>query len=125
MKIEGAPAIVWASSLDEAPLGRSARILLTHLTDVQMKGAWYGNRRQTVMMKWGGLPCMMRKGTAQVSLKVQPGEWTAFVLASDGTRRDRIPTTAKKGRLLLKLDNARDPNCATYTYELVRESPQS
>ena len=123
MDVAGAPAMVWASALDDKPLATSSRVLLTHLTDVQMKGTRFGDRRQTVLMNWGRLPCMMRKGTARVTLAVAPGNWTVFALASDGMRRARVPHEVKDGRLELTLDTARDPACATSAYELVRGSP--
>ena len=61
--------------------------------------------------------------TAKQGWVVASGDWTVFALASDGTRRARVPHEVKGGRLVLTLDTARDPACATSAYELVRGSP--
>lgn len=114
------PATIWASSVDGAPLGQSKRILVTHLTDVQNTGARFSDESMKVLLKWGGLPHLMRRGRAEVSLAVDAGAFTVYVLDADGSRRCEVPSACRDGRLNFVADVARDPNAASYLYEIVR-----
>ena len=69
-RIIGAPAAVWVSALDDAPVARSGRLLLTHVTDVQDEGATYADEDRKVLLKWGKLPHLMRAGRALVSIRL-------------------------------------------------------
>ena len=113
-------ATVWASSVDGAPLATSKRILVTHLTDVQNSGMKFADDSMKVLLDWGGLPHLMRVGRAEVSLKLAPGGFTAYVLEADGTRRAEIPCASRDGCLVFTADVARDPANASYLYEIVR-----
>ena len=120
VRLAGAHGAVWATSVDGKPLAESARILLTHLTDVQNTGVRWAEADHRILLKRGGLPMRVRKGTADVSLKVSSGAWKAYALGTDGARRDEVPATRKGGTLSLTTDTARDPKNATLLYELVR-----
>ena len=119
--LEGSPATVWASSLDGAPLAESSRILLTHLTDVQDSGATYLDKERSILTCMGWLPHLMRSGVARCRLRTGGGNWTAYVLAPDGSRRREVPLRRVDGTLELVADVAADPQDATYLYELVRD----
>lgn len=114
-------ATVWASSVDGAPLATSRRILVTHLTDVQNSGVKFADDSMKVLLDWGRLPHLMRVGRAEVVLKVDPGDFAAYALEADGTRRAEIPCSCRDGRLAFVADVARDPANATYLYEVVRK----
>ena len=73
-------AAIWASAVDGAPLAQSKRILVTHLTDVQNTGARFSDESMKILLKWGGLPHLMRRGRAEVSLAVDAGAFTVYVL---------------------------------------------
>ncbi len=121
--VSGAPAAVWASSLDGRPLARSGRILLTHVTDVQDEGTTYADGRKTVLLKWGRLPHLMRAGRAEVSLKLEgfsSSRPKVYALRSDGSRRGEVVSVFKDGALRFTADTARDPSDATFLYEIVR-----
>ena len=62
--LAGAPATVWASALDTRPIRTSARILVTHLTDVQNTGAQYADEDLKIITGFGGLPYLMRRSAA-------------------------------------------------------------
>ena len=64
------PATVWVSSLDGEPIARSSRLLLTHLTDVQNSGIKYADEALTILLEWGGLPHLMRRGAAEIELQL-------------------------------------------------------
>ena len=114
------PATVWASSLDRKPLAQSDRILVTHLTDVQNTGARFADASMRVLLDWGGLPHLMRRGRAAVSLALESGAFTVYVLDADGSRRNEVPATYQDGKLSFVADVARDPGTASYLYEIVR-----
>lgn len=118
------PATVWASALDAQPLERSRRILVTHLTDVQNTGARFEDDDMKVLLAWGRRPHLMRAGRAEVSLAVEEGgRFRAYVLDVDGARRGEIPVAVRGGRLVLAADVARDPDQASFLYEIVRDGP--
>jgi len=120
--VSGAPAAVWASSLDGRPVASSSRLLLTHVTDVQDEGTVYADRAKTVLVKWGRLPHLMRAGRAEVALALSGGRPAkVYALAADGSRRAEVPSRASGGRLSFVADTARDPADATYLYEIVRK----
>ena len=114
------PTTIWASALDGAPLTQSKRILVTHLTDVQNTGARFSDESMKVLLKWGGLPHLMRRGRAEVSLTVDDSAFTVYALDADGSRRNEVPFAYREGKLTFAADVARDPNAATYLYEIVR-----
>jgi len=118
--VTGAPATVWASSLDDNPLAASGRILLCHQTDVQNSGSAFADDSRTVLLRWGKMPHLMRKGRADLSLSLLAGEWTVYALDCAGNRRGVVPSRWQDGRLSFTADIARDPDDATMNYELVR-----
>ena len=115
------PATVWVSALDERPLAASRRLLLTHLTDVQNSGARYADDTLRILTDWGKLPWLMREGTAEVSLALDPGRFTVYVLEADGSRRCELPSRFANGRLSFRAAVGRDPSAASYLYEIVRQ----
>ena len=116
-----APAAVWASSLDGFGVSDSRRILLTHVTDVQDDGTVYSDETKTVLLKWGRLPHMMHVGRADVELRLAPGtKPRVYALGADGSRRGEVPSTWDGAKLAFAADVARDPDDATYLYEIVR-----
>ena len=64
-------ATVWVSSLDGAPIASSSHLLLTHLTDVQNNGIEYADPDLTILLKWGWLPHLMRRGAAHIELSLE------------------------------------------------------
>jgi len=94
------PATVWASSLDDAPIAASKRLLVAHLTDCQDSGLVYADPSQrNILLRGGKTPRLMRVGQADISLAVGEGAFSVFALASDGTRRERIPSRLDNGEL--------------------------
>ena len=115
------PTVIWASSLDGAPLATSRRILVTHLTDLQNTDQAYADETRTVTLDWGRVPHLMRRGRALVALDVTRGGWTLWALAGDGSRKRRLPYShTAEGRLTFTADVAADPQDATWLYELIR-----
>lgn len=118
--VDLAPAAVWVSSLDGAPVARSGRMLLTHVTDVQDEGAMYADAGKTILLKWGRLPHLMRAGRADVELKLveKSRRLRVHALGADGSRRCEVPSSWRGGTLSFVADTARDPANATFLYEI-------
>ncbi len=113
------PTTLWVSSLDGEAIGRSSRLLLAHLTDVQPRGAVYADEARTILLSWGTpQPLVMRKGKADVSLRVAPGGYEVHALNADGTRRNTVPSRMENGRLMFTADVDADPASATWLYEI-------
>ena len=94
------PATVWASSLDGQPIAQSARILVTHLTDVQGDGNVYAEKTKTTLLEWGSHPPLVRNGTAAVTLALaNPGDYEVWGLATTGKRLEKVPAAVRDGKL--------------------------
>ena len=119
----GTAATVWASALDGKAIGASARLLVTHLTDVQNSGMKYVDRSRRILTEWGGMPHLMRRGTAHVKLAVSGGHWRCYALSMGGRRVREVPCAAEDGHVAFVADVSGDPTGATWLYELVRDSP--
>ena len=120
--VEGTPATVWVSALDNAPIRTSARLLLTHLTDIQNSGIEYAQRSRKTLLNWGGTPHLVRNGKAEIRLALAtPEAYTVYALSSSGRREAPIPTRTVRGRLAFTAAVDAVPNTATLLYEIVRE----
>ena len=117
--IDGAPATVWASSLDKEPLAKSGRILLTHLTDVQGEGTTFLDEKRTTLLKFGS-SALARNGTAHVALSLaDPGVYAVYGLDTSGHRAETIPTRIVDGRLEFTA-SVEGHEGARMIYEIVR-----
>ena len=111
--VSGAPAAVWASSLDGKPLAESARMLVVHLTDVQGEGNVYADDSRKILLKWGK-GCLVEKGAVRVAI-AHPGDLTAWALDTTGRRVKKLPVTRKGEWILFDCSTAG----GTIYYELV------
>ena len=113
------PTTLWVSTLDGKAIRESSRMLLTHLTDVQGKGAKFADETRTILLKWGR-GCLAEIGAADVSLRLaEPHRYQVWALASDGERRFEVPCRVEKGALCFTASIA-GPNGAQLFYEIVR-----
>ena len=73
--------------------------------------------------KIGGLPYLMRRGTAEASIAWASGAPACQVYALDATgrRRGEVPSRLEGGRLVFTADVTRDPQQATSLYEIAAE----
>jgi len=119
--LRGTPATVWVSALDDQPVTRSRRLLLTHLTDVQNTHVKYADQARKTLLAWGKTPHLVRVGQAEIALKVQhPEACTVYALATSGRRLDRVPARVVDGALCFTADVAH-PEGARLLYEIVKE----
>ena len=110
---------LWASSMDGRPLASSGRILLTHLPRMYNTGDRFADRRGRYILKIGTLPYLVVRTCAEVKLAVDdPSRLKVFALDTDGTRRGEVASRVEGGKLVFACDTARDPENATYLYEI-------
>ena len=72
------------------------------------------------MESYGSHPHLLRSGRAQVSLRLDAGEWSVFALDSCGVRRRMIQSEYQDGRLLFAIDVECRKDDATFLYEIIR-----
>jgi len=116
--LSGAPATVCVHSLDGAPIAKSRRMLLVHLTDVQGDGAKFTDESMTVVIKWGRRP-LVRNGAAEISLALSAAEgYDVWELAANGRRVRKVACRVFAGRLCFTASVA-GPDGARIMYEIV------
>ena len=96
-------------------------MLVTHLTDVQNTGAVFGGDGRKVLFDWGGVPHLMARGRAEVSLALADRPWKVFALSTGGRRLREVPSAYADGRLSFVADIAAEPEAATFLYEVVAD----
>lgn len=109
---------VAAISLDRKPLPQSRSILLIHLTNFTTNGIHFGNEDKTMLREWGGMPLLVRRGTAGVEL-ASDAPWRVAALASDGSELGEIKGGMKGGRFRFPIDTGAFPGGVS-AYHLTR-----
>ena len=118
--IEGTDATVWVSALDQNPIRRSRRLLVTHLTDLQNTGIQYAESSRQTLLDWGRLPHLVRAGKAEVSIALESRDsYGVWALAPSGKRLAEVPAKTAAGTLRFMADVAGDTAAgARMTYEV-------
>ena len=111
-------ACVWVTSLTDAPISGSSRLLLAHQTDGTDSGMVFRDGRRIQIERWGRLPHLLRAGRADVSVAVREGAWRVYALDATGRRQKEVPSTRRDGRLAFQADVSIRPDDATIFYEL-------
>lgn len=96
---------VAATALDaDAPLARARRILVTHLTDCVNEGMTWLDPSRTVISSYGTGPVLVRKGAADVALKLRPAaRYEVWACGTDGKRLLKVESRqTSEGRLSFK-----------------------
>ena len=105
--IEDTDATVWVSSVDDAPIAESRRLLVTHLTDLQNSGVRYRDQARRVLLAWGGLPHLVRSGRATVAIRMKNATGArVWGLATSGKRLAEVKASVADGALVIPLDIA-------------------
>jgi len=121
VEIEETDATVWVSSLDAAPLVDSRRLLVTHLTDLQNSNVRYADRARRVLLDWGGLPHLVLKGRATVTIRLKnAAKARVWGLSTGGKRREPVQARVVDGALVIPLDVDRGGK-ARMLYEIAVE----
>ncbi|MBM4087905.1 MAG: hypothetical protein FJ276_00530 [Planctomycetes bacterium] len=117
-------ATVWVSALDDQPIVASARLLVTHLTDLQNSQIRYAERARQTLLDWGGLPHLVRAGRATVRVRLaEPEACQVWALGTDGTRLAIVPATVADRVLTFTADVAGfADHGAVLSYEIARKT---
>jgi len=118
--MEDTDATIWVSSLDGAPIAESSRLLVTHLTDLQNSGARYADKARQVLLDWGGLPHLVRKGRATVTIRLKnASKARVWRLETGGRRTEQVAARVRGGALVVPLDIDRGGRaCILYEVEV-------
>jgi hypothetical protein len=115
------PASVFVSSLENAPIRASRRLLVTHLTDLQNTGARYAEKARQTLLAYGDLPHLVRDGQATVAISLDdPGTYTVYGLSLSGKRGEEVPAKVSGGQLVFTA-TVRGPSGARMLYEVTNE----
>jgi hypothetical protein len=121
IKIKRTDATVWVSSVDGRPIGKSRRLIITHLTDLQNTGTRFAERARQTLLDWGKLPHLVRSGSAEVALKLDgAARAEVWALAASGRRVGEVEVEVRNGELVVPLD-VRGPEGARMVYEVAVE----
>ncbi len=110
LTVQGAtsPSTISVSSLDDAPVARSGKLLLFHLTDVLDSGTAFEGDQMLFQTQWGKLPHLVRRAPAKVSLRLDGDAMPKVeALRLDGTVRGEVKSTFANGVLSFTAD----PGC--------------
>jgi hypothetical protein len=126
--LRGSHASVWANALDDQPLAKSKRVLLTHLTDLQNIGVTFAERAHRTLISWGtkrlsdpGPHHLMKIGEADIALQLENAENAkVYGLAMTGERLSEMPTRAIGGWLHFTADTRGTDGGRMY-YEIVTD----
>lgn len=114
-------ATVLISSLDGSPIRTSKRLLVTHLTDLQNTGIRFADSACQTLLAWGGLPHLVRDGSATIRLALaEPAAYTVWALSTGGRRVEKIEAKTKSGELVFTV-SIRGSEGARMLYEIARQ----
>ena len=124
-EISGGKAVtVAATSLDGAPLCRSRRILLSHLTDCRGKGSnsHWDEKGRYMTESWGRGGVLVRDATTRISLALDNVAALphVYALGFDGARRFEVPAEFRDGALRFTAAVRGGDGNAVLEYEIVR-----
>ena len=109
--------IVTAAGMDGSPLGESRRILLFHQTDVTNRHIRYSSESMQAVEHWGEKAALIRRASAEVSLKLAPGTYTVRAIGLDGLPKGTVPAKFADGVLSFKIDTAAFGGTMVYLIE--------
>ena len=95
------------SSLDNKPLDKSDKLILTIATDTAMSGFGVSKNRLYVT-GWGKMPVIIETGKFFAELNVDPNKkFTMYSLKMNGERIEEIPLEVKNGKLILDVNTTK------------------
>lgn len=104
VEIQKTDATVWVSSVDNAPIASSRRLLVTHLTDLQNSNVRYGDTDRRLLLEWGTLPHLVLNGEATVRIRIaNPARATVWSLTTSGRRLGRVASRVEGNALVIPL----------------------
>ena len=115
-RIDGSFASILVASCGKTELAESRRILILHLKDCLNSGLRFTSGERHSVDRFGGLPVLVRKGGAEISLRSRlSGGAELHALDLSGKRIGTLPVERRGGRLHFRLDNSN----GVFAYELL------
>ncbi len=121
IEIKNSDATVWVSALDDKPIAKSKRLIVTHLTDLQNTEIKYAESGRKTLLDWGKMPHLVRNGKAIVRIKLEnPERFEVFALSTGGRRLAAIKSAIASSALEFDAEVAAGPDeSARMIYEIV------
>lgn len=114
-------ASILVASMDGKPLPESCRILILHLTEVKNSGMWFSDPELTVINNPGTLPLLVRRGRAELTLRLPPDSCCIYPVGFDGVRQGSpLLLRQKDGNTSVTLETV-GKHGVTAAYELIRK----
>jgi hypothetical protein len=115
--VQGTVSVV---AVDDQPLKASHRILVLYLTNSANMGERFNPADHQQVEDWGGLPHMVRRGEADITLHVSdPDSWHAWAVDASGNHLGEVDLGKVDGGIVLKASTVyKDGGCLAY--ELAR-----
>ena len=107
-------ASISAVSLDQKPLGTSARVLVTVVARAGNQGTMWNAIHTSLGANWGHGPTIAERVPATITLRGDASR-VVYALAPDGVRTKKIATQKRSGALTFTID----PDDRTLHYEVV------
>ena len=86
-------------SLDNLPLERSASLLLFQLADTKNTAEKFSAPDMTYLLQYGKAPMLLEIASADVSLRLPPGNWKVSALNMSGTVKSVVKSVYRDGVL--------------------------
>ncbi|MBS1371532.1 MAG: hypothetical protein HPZ91_16435 [Lentisphaeria bacterium] len=109
--------VVTASSMDGRPLARSGKILLFHQSDVTNRHIRYSSESMNAVEHWGKKAPLIRRASADVQLKLAPGDYKVRAIGLDGLPKGELPAKFEAGVLHFTVDTAKFGGTMVYAIE--------
>ncbi len=114
---------LYVAAVDRQPLAQSHRVLVLFLTDLVNTGSQFSGENREVLDERGDLPYLVRKGSAELQLKVaQPESWQVWSVDPTGRRIRALHPKITPDGLALELSTAAGPDGVAFAYELLRKN---
>lgn len=120
----GAPASLFAGSLDKKTFAASERMLLIAVGDALNTGATFDSEKREKIVELGTLPVLVRVLDVEFTLKRTAASAKGlklWALGFDGSRREEIPFEMKDGKLIARIRTGTLKTGPTPFFELARE----
>lgn len=114
-------SVISLIALDGKSLQESERLVLFHLTDVQLEGITFSGPDRRIVTRWPKGQLLAGKGVAEITLNLPDGPWKLYALTPSGKRIAEVPfRKSGNGPLKWIADTFRDPHEIVFAYELQR-----
>lgn len=111
-------ACVFLTSVDNAPLPESRRMVLVYSTAALNTGLRMSADQSSIFEK-GTNPVLLQTGKLDAELALPSGDWTLYALSGNGIRREKLACPRADGKLKITLDTNLLKNGPTPFFELV------